>query len=96
MYFPYLFLSARIREKCQERPVLHRRRLSPLPPAVVHAALRLLEPNHIDSLAGLLLTDLGSETCSCSGSLSTNNGVHMYTHTTNDEELGGGAQSALM
>ena len=55
-----------------------------------------LELSGVSSPAGSFLTDPGTETCSRSGSLSTNNGVYMYVHHGNDKELEGGVQSTLM
>lgn len=55
-----------------------------------------LELSCVGLLAGSFLTDPGTETCSCSGSLSTNNGVYMYVNHGHDKELEGGVQSTLM
>lgn len=55
-----------------------------------------LELSCIGFLAGSFLADPGTETCSHSGSLSTNNDLYMYVHHGNDKELEGGVQSMLM
>lgn len=44
-----------------------------------------LELSRLGSPAGWFLTDPGTETCSRSGSLSTNNGAYMYVHHGNDK-----------
>jgi len=95
MCFFYLFLSARIEEKCQEWPVPHTSRLSPLALKARYTPF-LLELSHAGSLAGSFLTVPGTETCSCSGSLSSNNVVYMYMRYGNDKELEGGVQSTPM